>query len=297
MIRAFLSAITLALLTFLDAGCNDVRDPVKPNHEQVTQALASEWKMLEKSSCPSLIGTAWRWDRLRSPLVSDDAQTHTLRFKMDGTLMVDEYRGTYEKIYRGNDIIYKINIADFIGTSIGKFNSGKQYETWQTVFPKIKSFSLQGNELTLFYNDDKDSLVYIIIDNLPGDDSIPITPGNTDSDQRITIELVFIENFGVDFNDAAERLFKEKYEAEFDEKVTNGIIKDTKKYNIIAYKFNRYFYGTKEAYTVCWIDKTKSFQNGLLLLDPFLAYAIDDDGNLYDVKIRILPSDRDCLET
>jgi len=171
LLRVCVAIAGLALGLLVWAGCSDDKG-VGPNVGTTTGGtttpLNAEWKLLkEGSSGQSLVGTTWLWETVtRMNFASPSAlgnKAYTLTFGTDGTIKVytyvNEFSGTYTVVSRGSDEIYKINIADFGGTKVGE--NEELDVMWSSSFPTVNSFSLKDDVLTLFYNDGRDSLVYI----------------------------------------------------------------------------------------------------------------------------------------
>jgi len=113
-------------------------------------------------------------------------------------------------------------------------------------------------------------------------------PDLVDGDHGVILNLVFKEKYGVDFKDAAKRLFKEKYEAGFEEQKAEGRFKGVNKDDIITREYGVTSYDGTRAYIIYWGTNGHT-PNDILLLDPIGAYAIDDNGNLFDVIIVPIP--------
>jgi hypothetical protein len=113
-------------------------------------------------------------------------------------------------------------------------------------------------------------------------------PDLVDGDQAVILKLVFKEKYGVDFKDAAKRLFKEKYEAEFEKKKAEGRYKGVNKEDIITREYGVTSYDGTRAYIIVWGTNGHTPED-IIVLDPIGAYAIDDDGNLFDVIIEPIP--------
>jgi hypothetical protein len=182
-------AVGLALGLFLCVGCgDDKRGGVGP--DVVTppvssgNALNGEWKLLkEASSGQSLVGTVWRLSAIvdiatdavaAAPVQVNAADvSYTLKFKEDGTLTTysarNRYQGTYTVESRGNDDVYKINIADFYGTKINEDGA-----LWHDILPNVTSFAVNENDpatyggpsLKLFYDNATKYLLYRVLSDL-----------------------------------------------------------------------------------------------------------------------------------
>jgi hypothetical protein len=91
---------------------------------------------------------------------------YALEFKEDDSFntfsSVNEFWGKYIVLSRRDGGGYNINIVNFTGTKVGAVIKEDVVgdDLWREAFPTITSFILQGDELRLFYNDNKNSLVF-----------------------------------------------------------------------------------------------------------------------------------------
>jgi len=176
----FLLMILLAILAFGGIGCNDVvgdlpiQDAIETNSlsqsVDVDQASVNtpvnEWKMLKEStSSQSLLVKSWKlfdvvsnqrdcWIFCNENITYRDI--NAIEFKEDGTITAyscfNEFYGTYTMITRGDNVF--CSIRRFGGTKVGG------PDLWWDTYLLIKTFTVQENELRLFYNDGKNCLVF-----------------------------------------------------------------------------------------------------------------------------------------
>jgi len=121
----------------------------------------------EQNSDTQLIGTKWKLvgigslDKiaLQELEPKDCEKCYTLTFDTDNTFLtfssVNELQGNYKADY----IAQTIQIFNFGGTKVGEVGGGYLYADpfWDMT---IQSFSLQGNELRLYYNENKNYLLF-----------------------------------------------------------------------------------------------------------------------------------------
>jgi len=107
-------------------------------------------------------------------------------------------------------------------------------------------------------------------------------PSGGEGNQDSVWVYAFVEKYGSDFDDAAKRLFREKYEAGFDELVARGVLADINKSDIVIKKGERKGSDGLIVYVIDWITEDQPYY--YLPLEPHWHYAIDDSGNLYEQR-------------
>lgn len=88
---------------------------------------------------------------------NDYVECYTLAFNMDGTYWARSSTNDLGGTYEANSVTNSIRIIGLGGTKVGEVDDGT---LWRNVFPTIKYFSLQDNELRLYYNNNKNYLLY-----------------------------------------------------------------------------------------------------------------------------------------
>jgi hypothetical protein len=167
--------VAVVILPLILAGCDDdSKEPVGPNNGQ------SGSQEREVSSRLSLTGTTWKLYGVVDvatglmapppapiPVPEDNSgRSYSLEFREDSTFStfssVNEYGGTYYvEEFSDNEVIYKIHIENFWGTKVGAVEPwGGDDRWWMNSFKTIKNFTLQENELKLFYNDGMNCLIF-----------------------------------------------------------------------------------------------------------------------------------------
>jgi len=123
----------------------------------------------------TLSGTMWKLEgigdvqtgELKVPEPRECEICHTLAFDIGSPIFTDvsednffvansssnKMDGTYSADYKTNNII----ITSLGGTKKGEIGDGN---LWWDIFPKINTFSLQNNKLMLYYNDNKNYLLF-----------------------------------------------------------------------------------------------------------------------------------------
>jgi hypothetical protein len=113
----------------------------------------------------SLSGTKWilegmadvQTDKIKKLEPEDCEGCYTLTFNMDNTFgthsSTNKMGGRYAADYETNNI----NITNFGGTKIGEVGDG---HLWWDIFPAADSFSIQANKLILFYNGNKNYVLF-----------------------------------------------------------------------------------------------------------------------------------------
>ena len=115
----------------------------------------------------SLEGTAWKLvgivdsktDKLKELEPKDCEKCYTLTFETYNTFQTFSSSNELQGIYKANYSTQTIQITDFRGTKKGEIGDGYLYwnhDIWYTV----QTLSLQENELRLYYNDNKNYLLF-----------------------------------------------------------------------------------------------------------------------------------------
>jgi len=89
----------------------------------------------------------------------DCEKCYTLTFDTDSTFLTFSSTNELQGLYKVDYLSQTIQIADFGGTKINEIGNGNLYVKpfWEMT---IQSFSIQKNELKLFYNENKNYLLF-----------------------------------------------------------------------------------------------------------------------------------------
>jgi|GEM_PF-472829 len=168
-----LMAVLLVLAGSLTA-CTKKEKIEEPTEEPtVEEVVILEGASLDTNEEFPLAGVKWKLAgivddntnelKVLEPKDSDGFTSHffgefyTLLFETkniySGRTTTNEIGGTYEANYETNSILF-LNLG---GTKLGELGDGN---LWWSIFPTIKSFFLQENELKLYYNDNKSYLLF-----------------------------------------------------------------------------------------------------------------------------------------
>jgi hypothetical protein len=162
-VLSLLVAITSLTLVFVDCNDNGVKPPVDPNGSVNVPADTSKGG----SSSQSLAGTSWKlfdvigddrdWWAVSDRPSNYGDKLYTLEFKDDSTFItyswVNEFYGTYTMNFSGDDVFYSINFSS--GTKVGG-----PPDLWWDTHLLVETFTVQENELKLFYNDGENCLLF-----------------------------------------------------------------------------------------------------------------------------------------
>ena len=132
----------------------------------IAVCFSCQMNMENKSERPvSLAGTKWKLAGIVETQKSDlkvlepieCEQCYIIYFDSDCTIVgfttSNEIIGTYKINFEEKSIIF----ISFGGTKVGELGDGK---LWWDIFPTIKSFFLKKNELRLYYNNQKNYLLF-----------------------------------------------------------------------------------------------------------------------------------------
>jgi len=121
----------------------------------------------ENEMLSSLKGTQWKLagivdsqtDKLTVLEPADCEECYTLTFDTDSTLSTRSTSNDLTGKYISNNSKYSFHIITFGGTKVGEIGDGNLYVIpfWNK---SIESFSLQKDELLLYYNDKKNYLLF-----------------------------------------------------------------------------------------------------------------------------------------
>jgi hypothetical protein len=128
-----------------------VKDMQEENSEESNFLIGTKWKLAGIGSLDKIA--------LQELEPKDCDKCYTLTFDTDSTFSTFSSTNTLQGIYRANYGTQTIQISDFGGTKINEFGDGVLYVNpfWEK---SIQSFSLQGNELRLYYNENKNYLLF-----------------------------------------------------------------------------------------------------------------------------------------
>jgi len=85
---------------------------------------------------------------------------YTLMFDTDSTFSGRTTTNVIGGIYITDYVTNSIHFTSFGGTKLGELGDGG---LWWVIFPTIRFFTLQGNELKLFYNDNKNYFLFKLL--------------------------------------------------------------------------------------------------------------------------------------
>jgi len=132
-------------------------EAIKMTNDDKSPLESTKWKLV------GIVDANTNELKVLEPIDSDGFASHffdefyTLLFEskntFSGRTTTNGIGGTYEVNYETNSILF----LDFGGTKLGELGDGN---LWWSIFPKIKSFSLQENELKLYYNDNNNYLFF-----------------------------------------------------------------------------------------------------------------------------------------
>jgi len=119
----------------------------------------------EETPLTSLEGTTWKLTgivnvntgTLKALEPKDCKECYTLSFDTDSTFTTNSASNGLGGNYKVDFHTCTIHIDSFGGTMRGEIGDGHQ---WWVIFPILRSFSLKKNELVLYYNDEKDYLLF-----------------------------------------------------------------------------------------------------------------------------------------
>jgi len=141
-----ISTLCLVVVTlFAVIGCDKSETPQKDT------LRGSKWKLVG-------IGSLDKID-LQELEPKDCEKCYTLTFDTDNTFQTFSSTNNLQGIYKANYSTQTIQIVDFGGTKINEFGGGNLYVEpfWGKA---IQSFSLQADELRLYYDKNKKYLLF-----------------------------------------------------------------------------------------------------------------------------------------
>ena len=141
-----ITILCLVVVTLFAAfGCGKSETPLKDTLQ------GSKWKLVGVGSLDKIA--------LQELEPKNCKKCYTLTFDTDNTFQTFSSTNELQGIYKANYGTQTIQIIDFGGTKIGEIGGGNLYVNpfWEMA---IQSFSLQGNELRLYYNDNENYLLF-----------------------------------------------------------------------------------------------------------------------------------------
>ena len=153
-------AVFLLISAIAIAGCNNAVD--NNDNEELTSLVGTKWKLvgimdvktntlkvLEPKNCQRCYIIMFN-----SGLYEDDEYNTNIVYYSSTNELVGNYNANYET--------QTISFRIYGGTKVGEVGDG---EMWCNIFPTIKSFSFQKNSLRLYYNDQRNYLLFKMQDS------------------------------------------------------------------------------------------------------------------------------------
>ena len=141
--------VIMTLCLFAIVGCVDKSESPPNDNLQ-----GSKWKLAGIGSLDKIA--------LQVLEPKNCEKCYTLTFDTDSTFQTFSSTNALHGIYSADYGTQKIKITDFGGTKIGEIGDGNLYwnhDIWHTV----QTFSLQKDELRLYYNENKNYLLFRLL--------------------------------------------------------------------------------------------------------------------------------------
>jgi hypothetical protein len=167
--------LTAVVLTYIIIGCSGDISSVDADGSGAIQESPDTGTTCYPDEIQFIEGTSWKLSYIVDEVLgvvthapTSHANTilnpYTLEFGVDSTFRtfssVNTFFGKYIVLSRRACGEYSIYMVQYIGTKVYAEEDFVGDNLWREAFPTIKRFVLQGDELKLFYNDNKNSLVF-----------------------------------------------------------------------------------------------------------------------------------------